>query len=304
MTSIYLAGKIAPGDWRENLVSGLQDAWGHSHSAQEWSESDAEWPVLPNGVIGQYDYTGPYFTETCSHSTHGCPQGEHCVGSMCEGGYGDRAATLRRCLNAIDRSEIVFAWLSDLTAYGTLTEIGYAKGRGKTIIVASPEEAGQVDDFYEDAVEGVDSHTLGMHNLWFAFTLADVVIKASTPLAALKHYADLNPQLDSPIEEEFWHEYQRARPGELAGLKAQHSVLKGKYRIDFALPEKKIGIELDGHAYHSDPKTFTQDRARQRDLELHGWRIIRFSGREINKDVSGCVRAAAELVASFTRALH
>ncbi|MEV7849569.1 DUF559 domain-containing protein [Streptomyces sp. NPDC088183] len=84
-------------------------------------------------------------------------------------------------------------------------------------------------------------------------------------------------------------------------MKAQHSALGGRYRIDFALPNDKIGIELDGYIWHSDRKAFTQDRARQRCLELGGWRIIRFSGAEVNADASACVRQAAELVAAHRR---
>jgi very-short-patch-repair endonuclease len=300
MTAIYLAGKIGPFDWREDLFPGIQDAWGgRSYSSQNWEPDDAEWPVLSNAVIGQYDYTGPYFVDTCTHSDTGCGQGEHRVGSVCEGDYGERSLTLQRCLRAIDRADIVFAWLWDLTAYGTLAEIGYAKGRGKIVIVASPEEPGTVDDFYEDAVDGVDRHALNMHELWFAFTLADTVITAATPLEALKQFADLNPKLESPIEEAFWHAYLNARPPELEGLRAQYEVLGGKYRLDFALPDVKVGIELDGYAYHSSPEAFTQDRKRERDLNLAGWRIIHFSGSEINRDANGCIQQAAQLAKTF-----
>lgn len=299
MTAIYLAGKIGPDDWREHVVPGIQDAWGTSYSERQWSQDDADWPVLPKGAAGQFDYTGPYFVDTCSHSDTGCGQDDHRAGSECEGVYGVRSITLQRCLRAIDRADIVFAWLFDLTAYGTLTEIGYAKGRGKKVVVASPEKPAMADDFYEDVGEGRDTRALGMHHLWFAFTLADTVITAATPLEALKQYADLNPELDSPIEKEFWREYLRTKPAELVGLKAQHPVFEGRYRLDFALPDRKIGIELDGHQFHSDPKTFTQDRVRQRELELNGWRLIRFSGSEINRNVGECMREAAQLAASY-----
>ncbi|MEV7076675.1 DUF559 domain-containing protein [Streptomyces sp. NPDC093990] len=299
MTSIYLAGKIGPNDWREAIVPSIQEAWGDTSRGYEWAAAGVDWPVLPNGAIGQFDYTGPYFVDTCTHSTNGCRQSEHRAGSECEGEYGERAVTLQRCLRSIDRSDIVFAWLQDLTAYGTLTEIGYAKGRGKTIVVASPENAGTIDDFYNDAMEGRNAHVLGMHNLWFAFTLADISIQASTPLEALKQYSDLNPKLESPIEEAFWRAHQEAKLPELRGLKAQHPVFGGRYRVDFALPDDKICIELDGHAYHSSPEAFTRDRARHRELELDGWRLIRFSGSEINKNPAGCLREAAQLVARF-----
>ncbi|MGW5508235.1 endonuclease domain-containing protein [Streptomyces albogriseolus] len=90
-------------------------------------------------------------------------------------------------------------------------------------------------------------------------------------------------------------------PHELNGLRAQHPVFGGRYRIDFALPKQKIGIELDGYAWHSSPEAFTRDRARQRELELDGWRIVRFSGSEIIKDADDCVRQAAAFAASIER---
>jgi very-short-patch-repair endonuclease len=199
---------------------------------------------------------------------------------------------------------VVFAWLDDLTAYGTLAEIGYAKGRGKNIIVASPELPRHKAAVYYDTEEGREHHGIGMEHLWLAFSLADTIIQASTPEGALKQLIDLNVKLDSPIEEAFWREFLQVKPPELNGLKPQHSVFDGRYRIDFALPEEKIGIELDGHAFHSDPRVFTQDRVRQRELELDGWRIIRFSGSEINKNAGECVRQAAQLVLDSSKDVH
>jgi very-short-patch-repair endonuclease len=298
MTSIYLAGKIHKDDWRQDTVTGIREAWGdYDYSAPAWSANDPHWPVLRLGVLGTFDYTGPYFVETCTHG--GCEQDEHRASSQCDADPADRHGTRNRCLGAINRSDIVFAWLDDLTAYGTLAEIGYAKGLGKKIIVASPELPRTAVALSYDAMEGREHHGIGMEHLWFAFSLADTVIQAGTPDEALKELAEYYVKLDSPIEEAFWRAFLEAKPQELSGLKAQHSVFDGRYRIDFALPDQKVGIELDGHAYHSDPKTFTEDRVRQRELEFDGWRIIRFSGSEVNKDPGECVRQAAQLAARF-----
>jgi very-short-patch-repair endonuclease len=69
----------------------------------------------------------------------------------------------------------------------------------------------------------------------------------------------------------------------------------GRRRIDFAIPDRKIGIELDGHATHSSTQAIADDRRRQRRLESAGWRIIRFGGAEVYADANGCVRQAAAL---------
>lgn len=304
MTSIYLAGKISRHDWREDVTPGLQDAWGgNSYGEADWSPHDAEWPVLPNGVLDTFDYTGPYFVDGCTHSGDGCTQEEHRASSVCGGEPSGRAATVQRCLNAIDRSDIVFAWLDDATAHGTLVELGYAKGRGKPVIVAGPNLPCTMDQLWEQSEAAYPDPlpALAADDLWFAFTCATGTLTASTPREAIEQIGDLFPRLDSPIEEAFWSAYRRNAPGELFGLKTQHPVLDGKYRLDFALPAKKIGIELDGYAWHSDRETFTKDRARQRELELDGWRLIRFSGSEINADADDCVRQAAALASRFER---
>ena len=48
-------------------------------------------------------------------------------------------------------------------------------------------------------------------------------------------------------------------------------------RVDFAYPDKKVAVELDGAAYHSDVESFQRDRVRQNQLTLLGWIVIRFT---------------------------
>jgi len=52
------------------------------------------------------------------------------------------------------------------------------------------------------------------------------------------------------------------------------------YFIDFANPYLRIGLELDGEAYH-DPK---KDKARDKMLLKYGWKIFRVTGKEANYD--------------------
>jgi len=99
----------------------------------------------------------------------------------------------------------------------------------------------------------------------------------------------------SPIEVMFWNAYTAMRPRALRGLVRQHQT--GRYRIDFALPAQRFGIELDGHATHSSPAAIAADRRRQRELEEMGWHIVRFGGQEVYQDAAVCVRSAARLAA-------
>lgn len=98
-------------------------------------------------------------------------------------------------------------------------------------------------------------------------------------------------ELESPIEEKFWDAWcKMSSPrGVTNMLIPQYQVMNGKYRIDFAEPELKLAIELDGHTWHSSKGQFTKDRKRQRELEALGWRVIRFSGKEILDNPIECV---------------
>ena len=97
------------------------------------------------------------------------------------------------------------------------------------------------------------------------------------------------PRGESHIETEFSKEL-----GELAaaiekeswfGDKEKH----GRYRVDFILKDARLIIELDGHNYHSTPEQLEKDAIRQRYLTRAGYTVIRFTGREINRNAVACV---------------
>lgn len=51
-----------------------------------------------------------------------------------------------------------------------------------------------------------------------------------------------------------------------------------RFHLDFGNPGLKIGLELDGLAYHDPVKDFERDR----ELKKLGWKIYRITGREMN----------------------
>jgi DNA helicase-2/ATP-dependent DNA helicase PcrA len=57
----------------------------------------------------------------------------------------------------------------------------------------------------------------------------------------------------------------------------------GPYRVDFAFPPNRLVVEADGRAWHDA----TRDASRDAHLERLGWKVLRFSGSEINRDASG-----------------
>jgi very-short-patch-repair endonuclease len=53
-------------------------------------------------------------------------------------------------------------------------------------------------------------------------------------------------------------------------------------RVDFAYPELKLAIEVDGFEPHTALDVFRNDRARQNDLTSSGWTVLRYVWRDVN----------------------
>jgi very-short-patch-repair endonuclease len=54
-------------------------------------------------------------------------------------------------------------------------------------------------------------------------------------------------------------------------------------RLDFAYPRHRIGIELDGAAYHSGADARKHDRQRDNKLGIMGWRVLRFDWDDVTR---------------------
>jgi hypothetical protein len=171
--AIYLAGKISKNDWRVPLVGGgdglnLDDTCCCPGADTPLPD---EWPVLRRAIFGFHDYTGPYFLG-CDH---GCFHGDDdhglaanngtLVQHHCDPSRPDKI--VRLCRGAIERSDVVFAWLDSPDAYGTVCELGYAAALGKQIWIAGPKH---------------------FRDMWFVYRLdtRDHVWPRRTPKAALR----------------------------------------------------------------------------------------------------------------------
>lgn len=135
--TVYLAGKIRQSGWRENICG--YRCGGHTDSYGFYDD------LVINGNL---TVTGPFFI-SCDH---GCYHGEnsHGVGvaqyyytdedgrkhiyEPCMGEYFTQDEVLTVCKNQIDKAEIIFAYIDCRDCFGTLSEIGYAHAKGKTII--------------------------------------------------------------------------------------------------------------------------------------------------------------------------
>jgi len=70
----------------------------------------------------------------------------------------------------------------------------------------------------------------------------------------------------------------------------------GSYRLDVALPERKICVEVDGRDYHIQPEQVDNDKRRDRILMRFGWQTIRYPGREIWADADACAREVEAII--------
>ena len=68
-----------------------------------------------------------------------------------------------------------------------------------------------------------------------------------------------------------------------------------EYKYPESQKEKSLIVEIDSYLWHgSEPDQFTKEKERERELQKEGWHIIRFSGREIYRDVEKCVEEVFE----------
>ena len=167
---VYLAGKM-DGDWRDLIVgNGESGDWSGSkgiHSYENLIEKDGSWAVIKNAVNvpggRKIDLCGPYWNKDIDpwgghgHAGLVAKNFPHSHASCNDDDWRARFATVARCQMAISRSDLFFAWIDSMDAYGTLVEIGLA-AKSQCLIVL----AGDPSKLSKD--------------IWFSAALADAVI--------------------------------------------------------------------------------------------------------------------------------
>lgn len=306
--SIYLAGKITAWskgmhDWRFDIVDGLEGAvWNYARHRGS--------SLLPKAIFGTFHYVGPFFTnldDFLSGHGGGLPAFPHAVQPEITGMWkhsGDtplvRRFVTQTCLSAISSADLVFAWIDSPDCYGTVFELGYAHALGKHVAVYFTR-----GDFFSGETTRPwpyeeEAEPDPLFELWFMYVACQGQIARSTPADALQEtITNLGWHVttyESPLEAAFADEWGRQSCSLAYPLVSQYPIENGRYRLDFAYPAAKVGIELDGYTYHSNRDAFTRDRQRQRDIEATGWHIIRFSGDELRHDVRKCVQEAAHFL--------
>lgn len=102
----------------------------------------------------------------------------------------------------------------------------------------------------------------------------------------------VNPAPQQPSAPEV--EFARAATARGYRFESEYPVAGGRYRLDFALPRERVGVEIDGFIHHGTQDAFVRDRKRQRAIEYTGWRVLRFAAQEVLTDPHGCLREVIE----------
>lgn len=128
--SFYLAGKIDWGcNWRNSIVSyDLMDGQ---------FDPLGDWPLLRGAINDKHNYVGPYYT-CMGHGQSFGDDDRHGLDVTPDAVKTVKSEVVRKCLDAIQHADVLFAWIDSLDCYGTITEVGYALALDKSVWIAGP----------------------------------------------------------------------------------------------------------------------------------------------------------------------
>lgn len=121
---------------------------------------------------------------------------------------------------------------------------------------------------------------------------------------ALRRVIDEWGPVDAPVESVLEAALLRlCRDHDLPLPTAQVEVRVGgrTRRLDFAYPDLRLAIEVDGYATHATTERFEDDRARRNELMLAGWTVLHFTWTMVVHDPAGVARQIRAALAGATR---
>ncbi|HRS22713.1 MAG TPA: DUF559 domain-containing protein [Candidatus Woesebacteria bacterium] len=121
-----------------------------------------------------------------------------------------------------------------------------------------------------------------------------------TSLDKLLMAKEINDLWDtSPLEEKM---YQEMKKRKIETERQLYVKVGGQiFCLDFGIFCKKgnIDLECDGERYHTLPEALARDRKRNNQLTSFGWRVLRFSGKEISQDIGNCLRVVERTIGTL-----
>lgn len=83
----------------------------------------------------------------------------------------------------------------------------------------------------------------------------------------------------------------------LHGITGWHAQLGFRgWAIDFAFPEFKLAVEINGWAYHRSRARWQSDQDKANALTIAGWSVLNFSWHHLTDDPEGVIALIAEAI--------
>jgi very-short-patch-repair endonuclease len=238
--------------------------------------SQRKWKILPH-----HQYVTYVASDGSGHSEHGWKMACYAFN------HPDlRERVTAECTPLLNGCDALIAYLDTCDSFGSIAEVAYVSALGKPCVliinVTSDEEYPNdpVFDTYWLVSYFPNVTTYVVHNVEEARECAQRVVGSLV--------------LESPIERLFWDAYIIDSPTELPI--PQYELLD--YRLDFAFPNERVAVELDGQEFHSTVAQRTADAKRDRALLGAGWITMRFAGTEVFRNTASVISEVRELVLS------
>lgn len=91
---------------------------------------------------------------------------------------------------------------------------------------------------------------------------------------------------ESPLEDRLWAEFKRRNIS--AERQEFLTMQNANYALDFAIrcTKANVDVETDGDTWHANPEKAAEDNLRDNALEANGWKVLRFTTRQIMEQMS------------------
>lgn len=257
-----------------------------------------KWEVIPKHPLIKYV------------ASDGDDHSEHLWGHSC---WSFRDSDVRRnlaerCIEPLEASEVIFAYLDTPDSFGSIAEIAYASalGIGSLVAVNTSSDAAKFldmrakwesethseDEYYYEPIAGDMQDAY-----WFVCNFPNVIgIEVSSEDDARAFFEINYAQflVESEVERAFWNAFSKPRSRESYLPVPQFEI--DKYRLDFAWPNFRVAVEIDGHDYHKTKEQRSYDAKRDRDLLKLGWTTLRFTGSDVFRDADAVAAEVASIL--------
>lgn len=129
-------------------------------------------------------------------------------------------------------------------------------------------------------------------------------VSSSTPFAVpgKPGYRERRPGArdDAVLHDLLWEAMRREFGGSHKLVREFAGIVAGRnFRVDIAIPEARIAVEVDGWQWHAKHRAdFVRDRDRQNLITAQCWQFLRFTAGMIRKDLPGCLDLVRKTLAN------